>query len=186
MKILSPWRKKPRDKFRIISLYKIESTALRNTTWEEKNSLFLFTYCFLPHYVFSLTLSIFLSSFACSHSSSSSRLHLVLTTLWDFTSFSPLPKWPNGLYLYFFIFTSFLPFTLFSSSNASHLLWLCFNQNLLFQLSLAEWPCLFFSLFFSSAIAEWLLLLLLSFLSSFSMLDTPKPTTPITHGDFCT
>ena len=59
-----------------------------------------------------LLLSIFLFSFACSHSRSSSResrLHLVLT-LWDFTSFSPLSKWPNGLSIYFIIFSFFSPF----------------------------------------------------------------------------
>ena len=84
---------------------------------KKKNFLFLFTHYFLPHCIFSLTLSIFLFSFTFSHSRSSLRLHLVLTTLWDFSSFSPLPKWPNGVYLYFFIFSSFLPFTLFSSNH---------------------------------------------------------------------
>ena len=119
METLSPWRKKPRDKLRIISLYKIEITTLRDTTWvkKKKNSLFLLTHCSLPHCVFSLTLFIFLFSFACSHSRSSSRLHLVLTTLWDFTSFSLCP---NGRMASTFIsssFPSFLPFTLFTSSH---------------------------------------------------------------------
>ena len=84
----------------------------------KKNSLFLLTYCSLLHCVFSLTLSIFLFSFACSHSRSSSRLHLVLTTLWDFSSF--LHFCPNGRMASLFnssSFPSFLPFTLFTSSH---------------------------------------------------------------------
>ena len=84
----------------------------------KKNSLFLLTYCSLLHCVFSLTLSIFLFSFACSHSRSSSRLHLVLTTLWNFTSFFLFC--PNGRMASTFIsssFPSFLPFTLFTSSH---------------------------------------------------------------------
>ena len=99
--------------------------TLRDTTWVKKNSLFLFTHCSLPHYIFSLPLSIFLFSFACSHSRSSARLHfspqshllgllsfslgLHIFTPWDFTSPVHL-HWPNGLSIYFFIFSFFSPF----------------------------------------------------------------------------
>ena len=39
------------------------------------------------------------------------------SSLWDFHFFSPL-HWPNGLFIYFFIFSFFfLPFTLFTSSH---------------------------------------------------------------------
>ena len=111
-----PWKKKLWDKLRIISLYWIEITTLKDTTWVKK-LIFFFTHCSLLHCVFSLTLSIFLFSFACSHSRSSSRLHLVLTTLCDFSSF--LHFSPNGRMASLFnssSFPSFLPFTLFTSS----------------------------------------------------------------------
>ena len=115
---LFPWREKSRDELRIISLYKIEITTLRDTTWvkKKKPSLFFFTHCSLPHYVFSLTLSIFLLSFACSLMQFF-KTALVLT-LWDFTSF--LPPCLNGWMASLFnssSFPSFLPFTLFTSSH---------------------------------------------------------------------
>ena len=88
----------------------------------KEKTLFFFSFIalFLTVYLsqFSLTLSIFLFSFACSHSRSSSRLHLVLTTLWNFTSFFLFC--PNGRMASTFIsssFPSFLPFTLFTSSH---------------------------------------------------------------------
>ena len=110
-----------------------------------------------------LLLSIFLFSFACSHSRSSSRLHLVLT-LWDFTSFFP---YPNGRMASPFIsssFPSFIPFTLFTSShNKCKPTYLDFASTNFFSSALPypNHPCL----------------LLLSFLSSFSTVS-PKPTNP--------
>ena len=72
--------------------------TLRDTTWVKKNSLFLFTHCSLPHFVFFLTLSIFLS-FACSHSRSSSRLHRSShsgTSLFFFSHLQ-MAEWPLHL-----------------------------------------------------------------------------------------
>ena len=77
-----------------------------------------------------------------------------------------MAEWP--LPFISFTFSSFLPFTLFSS-----------NHNQCKPLTLTSTK----SLFFSSAMTEWVLLLLLSFLSSFSVSNTPKPTN---HADFCT
>ena len=131
METLSPWREKPRDKLWIFSLYQIEITTLRYTTWVKKNSLLLFTHCSLSHYVFSLTLTIFLFSFSCSHSLNSSRLHqssvsLAGTSLF-FEASHPHPHGTSLLQPIFtgriaslFIsssFPSFLPFTLFISSH---------------------------------------------------------------------
>ena len=76
-------------------------------------------------------------------------------------SFSIFFKWPNGLSLLFL--SPFLLFTLFTSSHNKCKLRLCFNQFLFFNTPLAKWPCQ---------------LLLLSFLSSFSVSNTPKPTNP--------
>ena len=95
------------------------------------NSLFLFTHCSLSHCVFSLTLSIFLFSFACSHSRNSSRLHqssilLARTSLFSGASLphpfgtSLLQPIFTGWMAFLFIsssFPSFLPFTLFISSH---------------------------------------------------------------------
>ena len=82
-------KEKPQDKLQIISLYQIEITTLRDTTWVKKISLFLFTYCSLPRCIFSLPLSIFLFSLACSHSRSSTRLHFSPQShLWDFSLFT--------------------------------------------------------------------------------------------------
>ena len=82
------------------------------------SSLFSLTALFLTIYLsqFSLTLSIFLFSFVCSHSCSSSRLHQSSqfgTSLLFFTSSNVRMASP-------FIsssFPSFLPFTLFTSSH---------------------------------------------------------------------
>ena len=86
----SPWREKPQDKLRIILLYQIEITTLRDTTWVKKTSLFLFTHYSLPHCIFSFPLSIFLFFFfACAHSCSSTRLHFSPQShLWDFSLFT--------------------------------------------------------------------------------------------------
>ena len=128
---LSPRREKPGDKFQIISLYQIVITTLIDTTWVKKNSVFLFTHYSLPHFVFSLTLSIFFFSFACSYSRNSSRLHQSSTSLAGTSLFSgashPHPLGSSLLQPIFtgrmaslFIsssFPSFLPFTLFISSH---------------------------------------------------------------------
>ena len=65
---------------------------------------------------FSLALYIFLFSFACFNSRSSSRLHQSLHALWDFSSllFPSYTIWLNGLTLYFFALF------FFSSFNVSH------------------------------------------------------------------
>ena len=128
---LFPWREKPGDKLRTISLYQVEMTTLRDTTWVKKNSHFLFTHCSFSHCVFSLTLSIFLFSFAWSHSRNSSRVHQSSVSLIETSLFSgashPYPLETSLLQTIFtgrtatlFIsssFPSFLPFTLFISSR---------------------------------------------------------------------
>ena len=56
--------------------------------------------------------------------------------------FSPssLAKWPLYLFLYLFLLF-FLPHSSHQVTiNTSHLVRLCFHQNLFLQLSLAEWP----------------------------------------------
>ena len=123
MEIISPWREKSRDKLWIISLYQIKIITLRDIIWVKKNSLFLFTQCSLSYRVFSLTLSIFLFPFACSHSRSSSRLHQSSVSLAGASLFSgashlhPSSKWPNASPFISSSFPSFLPFTLFISSH---------------------------------------------------------------------
>ena len=102
--------------------------VFKRIQFERRKTLFSLTALFLTVYV--LLLSLFLSSFACSHSRNSSRLHLVLifsllfcllsltqlfkTALSPHTLglhfFFPLPKWPNGLSIYFFIISFFSPF----------------------------------------------------------------------------
>ena len=80
-------------------------------------------HCALSHCVFSLTLSIFPFSFACSHSRSSSRLHQSLVSLAGtslFSGTSHLHPIFTGRMASLFIssyFPSFLPFTLFTSSH---------------------------------------------------------------------
>ena len=139
---LSPWREKPRDKLQIISLYQIEITTLIDTTWVKKNYIFLFIHYSLSHFVISLTLSIFLFSFACPHSSNSSRLQqssfsLAGTSIFTgapsevhFFSPSSLAEWPLHLFLHLFLLFSLSLSSNQVTINASHLLWLCFNQNL--------------------------------------------------------
>ena len=138
MGTLFPRREKPGDKLRIISLYQIEITTLIDTTRVKKNSIFLFTHYSLSHFLFSLTLSIFLFSFACSHSSNSSRLHQSSISLAGTSLFTgashPHPLGSSLLQPIFtsrmaslFIsssFPSFLPFTRFISSHnkCNHLL----------------------------------------------------------------
>ena len=106
-------------------------TTLRDTTCVKKKSLFLFTHCSLSHCVFSLTLSIFLFSFACPHSRNSSKLPQSSISLAGTSLFSgashPHPLETSLLQTIFtgrtatlFIsssFPSFLPFTLFISSH---------------------------------------------------------------------
>ena len=102
--------------------------VFKRIQFERRKTLFSLTALFLNVYV--LLLSFFLSSFACSHSRNSSRLHLVLifsllfcllsltqlfkTALSPHTLglhfFFPLPKRPNGLSIYFFIISFFSPF----------------------------------------------------------------------------
>ena len=119
----SPRSEKPGEKFRIISLYQIEITTLIDTTSVNKNSIFLFTQYSFSHFVFSLTLSIFFFSFACSHSRNSSRLHqssvsLAGTSLFSRLHFltpsrlhifspSSLAEWPLYLFLHFPFFSPF-------------------------------------------------------------------------------
>ena len=67
--------------------------------------------------IYFLFLYIFLFSFTCSHLRRSSRLHLILTTLWDSLLF---PLCTNGRMVSPFnssSFPSFLRFTLFTSSH---------------------------------------------------------------------
>ena len=95
-----------------------------------------------------LLLSLFFSSFTCSHSHSLQDCTVLNVGTSNFSFL--YHKWPNGLFILFL--SPFLLFLLPHSShhitiNASHLLWLCFNQNLFLQLSLAEWPCWFLFFF---------------------------------------
>ena len=166
---LFPWREKTGDKLRTLSLYQIEITTLRDTTWVKKNSLFLFIHCSFSHCVFSLTLSIFLFSFACSHSRNSSRLHQSSVSLVETSLFSgdshPHPLRTSlhqtiftGRTTTLFIsssFPSFLPFTLFISS---HNIWKPLTLTLLQPKSL------------SSALIG-LMSLPVSFLSSFPLVS---------------
>ena len=106
-------------------------TTLRDTTCVKKKSLFLFTHCSLSHCVFSLTLSIFLFSFACPHSRNSSKLPQSSISLAGTSLFSgashPHPLWTSLLQPIFTCrmasllisssFPSFLLFTLFISSH---------------------------------------------------------------------
>ena len=104
----------------------MEITTLKDTIWAKK-TLFFFslTALFLTVYLsqFSLTLSIFSFSFACSHSRSSSRLALSShfgTSLLFFLRTSLLQPIFTGRMASLFIsssFPSFLPFTLFISSH---------------------------------------------------------------------
>ena len=157
MKTLSPWREKPRNKLRIILLYKIEITTLRDTTWVKKLS-------FSFHSILSFLLCIFSYPLYFSLLFLLAFTHAALSphTL-ELHPFSLFFKWPNGL----LFLSPFLLFTLFTSSNNKCKLRLCFNQFLFFNTPLAEWPCQ---------------LLLLSFLSSFSVSNTPKRS----HVDFHT
>ena len=130
--------------------------VFKRIQFERRKTLFSLTALFLNVYV--LLLSFFLSSFACSHSRNSSRLHLVLT-LWDFTSFSPCP---NGRMASPFIsssFPSFLPFTLFTSShNKCRTTYLDFTSTNFFSSALIgrmAFAC-FFSFVFSVSNTLWL------------------------------
>ena len=159
MKTLSPWREKPRDKLRIILLYKIEITTLKNITWVKKlsfsfHSLLSFSLCIFsyPPY-FSLLFLLALTHGALSP-------HTL--GLHSFFPSAQMAEWP--LPFISFTFSSFLPFTLLIKSQSMQATYFDFTSTK--------------SLFINSAMTEWVLLLLLSFLSSFSVSNTPisQPT----------
>ena len=117
MKTLSLWRKKLRDKLRIILPYKIEITTIKDTTWIKKTLFFVsLTALFLT--VYFLSYSLFFASLL---------LALTHTALQDCTYslhflglhfFSSLC--PNGRMASLFnssYFPSFLLFTLFRSGH---------------------------------------------------------------------
>ena len=142
------------------------SEALSSALVALVHSLLFFLLCIFFYSIFSLSLLLAHSLTQFCHTALSPQSHLL-----GLTSFSHFIKWPNGLSLLFL--SPFLLFFLPHSSlqitiNASHLLWLYFNQNLLFFCSLDRMA---FVSFFSF---------------SFSVSNTPKPTNPITHADFCT
>ena len=131
METLSPWREKPRNKLRIISLYQIEIITLRDITWEKKNSPFLFLFLFTALFltVYFLLTSLFFSSFFltlthailqdCNNPQShllgllfSLGLHVLTPSGLHFFSPSLLAEWPLYLFLYLFL--------LFSLSHSSH------------------------------------------------------------------
>ena len=146
---LSRWREKLGDKLRIISLYQIEITTLIDTTRVKKNSIFYFL---LPSLFFSsLSLALIQAILQdCTNPQShllgllfSLGLHILTPSGVHLFNPSSLAEWPLYLFLHLFLLFSLSLSSYQVTINASHLLWLCFNQNLFLLVSLAEWPCLF-------------------------------------------
>lgn len=141
---------------------------------KEKKYLFLFTHCSFTHCVFSLTLSIFLFSFCLLSLMQFFKTAPVLT-LQDllfslslffsslFTLSAQMAEWPLPLFLFYFL--------LFSLSHSSHQVTINTSQLILTLLQ----PISFLQLCHSRMTLAFLLL---SFLSSFSVSNTPKPTNP--------
>ena len=126
----------------------------------KKKTIFFFSLTALFLTVYFLLLSLFFSC-ACSHSHSSSRLHLVLT-LWDFTSFSPLglhiftPQdftssahlhQPNGLSIHLFLLFSLSHSSYQVTINASQLILTLLQPISFLQLSLISRMTLAFCFF---------------------------------------
>ena len=116
METLSPWREKPWNKLRIISLYKVKITTLRDTIWLKKKKL---TFSF--HSLLSSSLYIF------SYSLYFSLLYCLLSLTQLFKT-APSPHHTMGLHFFFpsaqmaewpltFISSSF---PLFFLSHSSH------------------------------------------------------------------
>ena len=151
VEILSPWREKPRNKLRIISLYKIEITTLRDTIWVKKKKL-----SFSFHSLLSSSLCIFSYSLYFSLLSSLLSLtqlfktapspHHILGTSLLFPS-AQMAEWLLHLFHHLF----FLFFLSHSSHqvtiNASHLLWLYFVQISFLQLCHSRMTLAFASFF---------------------------------------
>ena len=134
METLSPWREKPWNKLRIISLYKVEITTLRDTIWLKKKKLTFSFHSLLSSSLYIFSYSLYFSLLYCL---------LSLTQLFKTAPsphytlglhfFFPLFKWRNASPFISSSFPSFLPFTLFTSRVCLDRTYFAETENLLLK-----------------------------------------------------